>query len=79
VVKTVAATYSRGSLKPARPLRLKEGQRVRLTIVPEPSRADAEQIIRTTSGAWADQLDCDSFEQRVYARRHNNRRKTIQL
>ena len=76
MLKTVVATYSKGNLRPRQPLRLKEGQRVRVTIVSEPSEDKAGEIIRATSGAWADQLDCDEFERDVYTRRHRVRKAT---
>ena len=74
MVRTVVATFTRGKLAPAESLPLKEGQKVRLTVTTEPELRHASEIIRKTSGAWADQLDCEQFERDVYARRHRLRK-----
>ncbi|MBI4518174.1 MAG: hypothetical protein HY699_20415 [Deltaproteobacteria bacterium] len=43
-----------------------------VTVTSAPA-ADHADVIRATSGAWADLLDCDEFERAVYERRHHQR------
>lgn len=67
----VAATYEHGSLRPERPLALKEGERVELIVVhrTEPGRWDLvrlgaapdedQQLSESGLAAWADGLDAE--------------------
>ena len=72
-MRTVLATYSDGKLAPLEPLPLQEGQRVEVTIRAVAGAKEIGDIIRATSGAWADQLDCEEFEQSIHERRHRPR------
>ena len=77
--RTVRARVAHGNLALHEPLDLPDGSEVDVTVAPVPSAADvvgsrsAEELIRSTSGAWADLLDCKEFERAVYERRHQHR------
>jgi predicted DNA-binding antitoxin AbrB/MazE fold protein len=73
MVKTVKATYAAGSLALAEPLPLRDGETVEVTVTSAPATDRPEDVIRATSGAWADLLDCEEFERAVYERRHHQR------
>jgi predicted DNA-binding antitoxin AbrB/MazE fold protein len=73
MVKTVRATYTAGTLALAEPLPLPEGQTVEVTVTAPPGAERAAEVIRATSGAWADLLDCEAFERSIYERRHHHR------
>ncbi len=73
MVKTVKATHAAGSLALAEPLPLRDGEMVEVTVTSAPAADHAADVIRATSGAWADLLDCDEFERAVYERRHYQR------
>ena len=73
MVKTVKATYAAGKLALAEPLPLQDGETVEVTVTSTPGMDRAAEVIRATSGAWADLLDCAAFERSVYERRHHHR------
>jgi hypothetical protein len=77
--RTVRARVAHGNLALLEPLDLPEGSEVDVTVAPVPSAGEVagaptvEEIIRSTSGAWADLLDCEELERTVYERRHRHR------
>jgi predicted DNA-binding antitoxin AbrB/MazE fold protein len=73
MVKTVRATYTAGTLALAEPLPLPEGQTVEVTVTAPSGAERTAEVIRATSGAWADLLDCEAFERSIYERRHHHR------
>ena len=73
MVKTVRATYTAGTLALAEPLPLPEGQTVEVTVTAPSGAEHTAEVIRATSGAWADLLDCEAFERSIYERRHHHR------
>lgn len=73
MVKTVKATYTAGNLALAELLPIRDGETVEVTVTTAPGAEHAAEVIRETSGAWADLLDCEDFERAVYQRRHHHR------
>ena len=73
MVKTVKATYTASNLVLAEPLPLRDGETVEVTVASAPGTDRAAEVIRETSGAWADLLDCEDFERTIYQRRHRHR------
>lgn len=73
MVKTVKATYTAGNLALAEPLPLRDGETVEVIVTSALGADRAAEVIRATSGAWADLLDCEDFERTVYQRRHHHR------
>jgi len=84
--RTIRARVTRGNLAPLEPLDLPEGSEVDVTVATVPTAPDlaaaaggskdktnAEELIRSTSGAWAGLLDCEEFECAVYERRRHHR------
>lgn len=65
------ATYSNGVLKPATPLGLREGARVKLTVESneQSSLEERRTALRETAGAWKDSIDCDKLIEDIYASR----------
>jgi predicted DNA-binding antitoxin AbrB/MazE fold protein len=70
-MRPVEARYEEGVLKPAQPLKLREGERVRLIVVrrPDPARWDLKRLAQGASedealaatglDAWADALEAE--------------------
>ena len=87
--RTVRGRVTRGTLALLEPIDLPEGVEVDVTVATVPSAEDvdasraaaggwkgksnAEELIRSTSGAWAELLDCEEFERAVYERRRQHR------
>ena len=73
MIRTIRARVRGGMLTPLEPLNLPDGSEVDVTVETELSKAAGAEVIRATSGAWADLLDCEEFERPVYTRRHHHR------
>jgi len=73
MLKTVRATYRAGTLALDEPLPLSDGETVEVTVTAPSETEAATDVIRATSGAWADLLDCEAFERSIYERRHHHR------
>jgi len=85
--RTIRARVTHGNLALFEPLDLPDGSEVDVTVAAVLSDEDvaasrtaaggwkgtAEELIRSTSGAWADLLDCEEFERAVYERRRHHR------
>ncbi len=87
--RTIRGRVTHGNLALFEPLDLPDGSEVDVTVATVPSEDDvaatpapvdgwkgkshAEALIRSTSGAWADLLDCEEFERAVYERRRQHR------
>jgi predicted DNA-binding antitoxin AbrB/MazE fold protein len=89
MTRTVRARVTHGNLALLEPLDLPDGSEVDVTVATVPSaddvaasraaaggsegKSNAEEVIRSTSGAWADLLDCEEFERAVHERRRHHR------
>ena len=89
MTRTIRARVTHGNLALLEPLNLPDGSEVDITVATVTRANDtavsraatggsettttAEEIIRSTSGAWADLLDCEEFERAVYDRRRHHR------
>lgn len=73
---TVRATYSNGAFTPEFALDFEEGEKVTLTVEPEPGLSFAERIetTRSSAGAWEGLHDPEEFKRMISeARRRGSR------
>ena len=85
MTRTIRARVTRGNLALLEPLDLPEGSEVDVTVATVPilpdlaaaadskDKTNAEELIHSTSGAWAGLLDCEKLERAVYERRRHHR------
>ncbi|BCW94928.1 MAG: hypothetical protein KatS3mg018_0410 [Fimbriimonadales bacterium] len=76
MVRVVKVKYRGGVLEP---LGLEEGVELTVMIPALGDMAGADETIKTTAGAWAELLDCEAFEQELYANRLVNTRSEVHL
>ncbi|MCL6533310.1 MAG: antitoxin family protein [Armatimonadetes bacterium] len=69
MARLVKVKYRSGVLEPLEPLSLEEGTELTVVIPDAGEGSESADTIASTAGAWADLLDCEQFEQEVYAHR----------
>jgi hypothetical protein len=78
VTKTIRARYSQGKLEPLEPLELAEGSEI-LVSVTAPEAIPVTDPTGATAGGWRELLDCEMFEEDVYANRLLQTRPRVEL
>jgi len=79
MVKQVKVRYRRGVLEPLEPLEIEEGTELTVTLSTSEATLTATNPTAATAGAWASLLDCEVFEQELYANRPLQTRAEVEL
>ncbi len=79
MVKLVRVRYCRGVLEPLEPLGLEEGAELTVMLSTPETAPTTSHTIAATAGAWASLLDCETFEQELYADRLLQTRSEVDL